>query len=175
MKRPALPVSFAPQVGSTMVRVCTKVTGPGRSKISAPSTKNGRSSLKNRGKRWLTSIWGWSDSICEKSGLRVKSAVRFDVTPYLTLRPASGFIPRSFHPPVDRSSDPKSMPVNVGRNSRLRLVEKSVIPSISPIWRWKPATSRDIGAHTAFSSFLPLISRTIWKPHRCGSPGPRCG
>ena len=46
------------------------------------------------GKRWFTSICVRSDSICEKSGFTVKSAVRFDVTPYLTFNPASGLVSR---------------------------------------------------------------------------------
>ena len=53
---PTLPVTLAPYLGSTMVRVCTKFTGPGRLKISCPSRKKGRSSEKKSGKRWLTSI-----------------------------------------------------------------------------------------------------------------------
>ena len=42
--RPTLPVIFAPQSGSRMVRVWTKLIGPNTLKISAPSRKNGRSS-----------------------------------------------------------------------------------------------------------------------------------
>ena len=41
---PTFPVSFAPNSGSTIVRVWTKVTGPNIWKISAPSRKKGRSS-----------------------------------------------------------------------------------------------------------------------------------
>ena len=90
MVRPTLPVSFAPYNESTIVRVWTGVIGPRMSKISAPSRKNGRNSGKNNANRWFTSICSRSDSICEKSGLRVKSAVRFDVTPYSKLTPPSG-------------------------------------------------------------------------------------
>ena len=129
--------------------------------ISAPSRKKGRSSGKNSGNRWLTSICGRSDSICEKSGLPVKSAVRFDVMPYFTFTPASGSVPRSTNAPDSPSSEPYLMAVNDGKISRLRLVDRSVMPSSTPICAMKLCTSRDIGAQTAFSSFFPRISRTI--------------
>ena len=89
---PVLPVSLPPICGSTMVLVCTRFVRPGVRKISCPSRKNGRSSGKNSGYRWFVSICGRSASIWEKSGLRVKSAVRFDVTPYFMLNPKSGWV-----------------------------------------------------------------------------------
>jgi hypothetical protein len=67
------------------------------------------------------------------------------------------------------------MAVAVGMTSMFRLVVRSVIPSSSPICAKKLVWSRDIGAHTMFSSFLPFTSRTIWKPQRCGSPGAGLG
>jgi hypothetical protein len=51
--------------------------------------KNGRFSSKKTGKRSLSSTWHWSLSIWLKSGLTVASSVIVEVTPYLTLTPAS--------------------------------------------------------------------------------------
>ena len=122
----------------------------------------------------MISICGRSDSIWEKSGLSVKSAVRFDVMPYLTLTPPSGCALSVTKAPFDVSSEPSWMPVATGMISRLRLIERFVMPSSSPIWGRKPDTPREIGAQTAFSSFC-RISRTIWNAQRCGTSRPRCG
>ena len=60
------------------------------------------------------------------------------------------------------------MAVNVGSSSRLRVVDKPVIPSTVPIWRNMPMMFRETGAHTTLS-FLLSIVRSIWKPQRCAS------
>ena len=94
--------------------------------------------------------------------------------PYLTLTPPSGCAPPLTKSPFDVSMEPSWMPVATGMISRLRLSERFVIPSISPIWGRKPATPREIGAQTTFSS-LCRISRTIWNAQRCGTSRPRRG
>ena len=95
--------------------------------------------------------------------------------PYLTFTPPSGSVPRLTNSPVSLSIELYWMAVNDGRISRLRLVDRSVIPSSTPICAMKLWTSRDIGDQTTFSWFLPLISRTNWKPQRCSTPGGRSG
>ena len=57
------------------------------------------------------------------------------------------------------------MAVAVGRISRLRLVDRSLSPSITPIWGSRPDTSRDIGDQTTVSS-LPRMRLAIWNPQR---------
>ena len=54
-------------------------------------------------------------------------------------------------------------------------MEMSVIPSRIPICAKKLASSRDMGDQTWFSWSFPLISRTIWKPQRWGSPSGGAG
>ena len=61
------------------------------------------------------------------------SAVRFEVTPYLMFSPACGSVSWLTNPPVEVSSDPNWIAVKVGKNSKLRLVDKLVIPCINPI------------------------------------------
>ena len=95
--------------------------------------------------------------------------------PYLTFTPPSGSVPRLTKSPLCGSRELYWIAVNDGRISRLRLVDRSVIPSSTPICAMKLCTSRDIGAQTTLSWFLPLISRTIWKPQRCSTPGVRSG
>ena len=95
------------------------------------------------------------------------------MTPYFRFNAPSGCVASS-NDPVEASSDPYRIAVSVGRISRLRLVDRFVSPSSSPIWVRKPATPRDTGDHTSASS-LPKIVRTIWNPHRWGSPGRRSG
>ena len=94
--------------------------------------------------------------------------------PYLTLTPPSGWALSVTKAPLEGSTEPNCTPVATGMISRLRLIERSVIPSSSPIWGRKPDTPREIGAQTAFSSFC-RISRTIWNAQRCGTSRPRCG
>jgi len=149
---PTFPVIFAPYRGSTIVRVWMRFIGPRMSKISCPSRKNGRSSEKNSGNRRFTSI-------CGKSGLQVKSSVRFDVRPYLKLTPPSG-CRSSVKPPVVVSRLPAWIAVTVGWISRLRLVDRPRNPSSSPICGRNPETSRETGAQTTVSS-LPRIDRAI--------------
>ena len=48
------------------------------------------------------------------------------------------------------------------------------MPSRTPIWGMKPATSRETGDQSATSS-LPTMSRAICSPQRCGAPGSRRG
>ena len=103
------------------------------------------------GKRWFTSICVRSDSICEKSGFTVKSAVRLDVMPYLTFSPASGSVSWWTNPGTVGSIAPYRMAVKVGRTSRFRLVDRLIIPSSTPICAKKLDSSRDIGAQTWFS------------------------
>ena len=65
------PVLRAPHRGDVIVRVYATCTGV--SKRSKPSRKNGRFSGKKTAKRWFVVICATSASICEKSGLMVRS------------------------------------------------------------------------------------------------------
>ena len=56
----------------------------------------------------------------------------------------------------------------------LRLVDRPVMPSSTPICGRKPATSRFTGDHTTVS-FLPRMRRAIWNPQRWGVLPPRRG
>ena len=71
--------------------------------------------------------------------------------PYFTFTPASGSTSRVRKAGTAGSIDPYCTAVKVGRNSRFRLVEMSVIPSRIPIWAKKLASSRDMGDQTWFS------------------------
>ena len=124
-------------------------------KISAPSTKKGLSSEKKSGKRWLTSICGRFDSIWEKSGLIVKSAVRSEVTPYFTFTPASGSVAWLAKPGTVGSISPNWIAVKVGRISRFRLVVRSVIPSSTPIWLKKAGL---VSRHRSPDLILPVLA-----------------
>jgi hypothetical protein len=84
---PLLPVTRVPARGELIVRVYATCSGV--SKRSNPSRKNGRFSGKNTAKRRLTVICAMSASICEKSGLMVRSSVLFAVGFHFTSRPAS--------------------------------------------------------------------------------------
>ena len=151
-----------------MVRVWMGVMGAKTLKISCPSRKNGRRlGIEEREALVHVDLRQVGLDLREV-GVDRKVGGQVGRDAVLQVEPRLGHAVVDERPARVECSDAEGR-VTVGRISRLRLVDRSVSPSSTPICARNWAMFLETGDQTTVSSF-PWIDRLTWNPQRCDSP-----